>query len=122
MRGEPTKEKFSELNDVVGYIPQVNVPGYEFPFLLCDIDSIAPDLLGWRDPTNSYDFWNLIYDIPHVSERKRQQRELITNDSHVGDTDMNRSSFEISPKTAAVFAKQNARLFSIVQDWGLGKK
>ena len=44
--GEPVADRFTDVPEISGYIPQVQVAGYEFPFLLCDIDEIATDLLG----------------------------------------------------------------------------
>lgn len=114
VNGEPSPERFSSIPEVSGYIPQVSVDGYQFPFLLCDIDYISNDLLSWDDPYNSYDFWNLIYDIPEVAERKRKERELTTNNAYVGNDGVKKLTKMESVRTAAA---QNAKLLSIVQDW-----
>lgn len=31
---------FSSHPEIVAYIPQIKMPGFPFPFLACDIDSI----------------------------------------------------------------------------------
>mmetsp|Transcript_8946 Transcript_8946/g.9816 ORF Transcript_8946/g.9816 Transcript_8946/m.9816 type:complete len:380 (-) Transcript_8946:176-1315(-) len=107
--GEPTPDRFSDVPSINGYIPQVKVPGYQFPFLVCDIDTINEGLMGWKDPYNSYDFWNLIYDIPEVAEKKRQERILHADEAYVGDEGLAK---DISQKI-----KYDGQIFSIVQDW-----
>jgi hypothetical protein len=44
--------------------------GQPFPYLVCDIDDIDQGLIGWNNPTHSYDFYNLIFDVPHKSLRR----------------------------------------------------
>ena len=106
--GEPVTDRFTDVPEISGYIPQVQVAGYEFPFLLCDIDEIATDLLGWDDPYHSYDHWNLIYDIPAVAAKKREHRELTCDDAYVGD------ETEESPEDNT---SKDLYLFSTVHDW-----
>lgn len=74
---------FSSRSDLVGYIPQIkSFDTSPFPFLACDIDSIdqvrfavfdswyipsltlLKSLIGWNDASHSYDYYNLIFDIP----------------------------------------------------------
>jgi len=53
--------KFSENPEIYGYVPQVKIPGFAFPFLLCSLKDIDNDLVGWKDPDDtSYDSHNLI--------------------------------------------------------------
>lgn len=110
VEGKPTLDLFSEVPEVNGFIPQVIVNGFQFPFLLCDIDNVGDDLLSWDDPYNSYDFWNLIYDIPSVAQKKREERELTANDAYVGDHVID--TVQLSSRTI------DQKIFSIVKDWG----
>lgn len=108
--GKPTEKRFSDVPTICGFIPQVHVDGYQFPFLLCDIDSVHQDLMSWNDPYNTYDFWNLIYDIPAVAQVKRQKRELTTNDAYVDD-DEDALEEDIPEKMKI------SKLVSVVGDW-----
>uniref|UniRef100_A0A7S4IST2 Uncharacterized protein n=1 Tax=Odontella aurita TaxID=265563 RepID=A0A7S4IST2_9STRA len=49
---------------VQAYIPHVIHPAFDFPLLACDIDEMDQKLIGWNDPIHSYDFHNLIFDVP----------------------------------------------------------
>ncbi|KAL7547051.1 hypothetical protein ACHAWF_010371 [Thalassiosira exigua] len=48
------------------------------PMLVCDIDDIDVNLIGWRDPNvknvsdphRNYDDHNLIFDVPHETLRR----------------------------------------------------
>jgi hypothetical protein len=51
-------------------VPQIKRNGQPFPFLICDIDEIDQGLVGWTDPLHSYDYYNLIFDMPHKSLRR----------------------------------------------------
>ncbi len=53
-----------------GYIPSLEVDGFHFPFLACNIDDIDVRLIKWKDPNHKredahrqYDEHNLIYDV-----------------------------------------------------------
>ena len=97
--GTPTEARFSSIPDISGYIPQVNVDGFQFPFLLCNTDDIRTDLFSWDDPYNSYDYWNLIYDIPQIAQ---ETKGFDTDDANGEDE----TSYNLD------------KLFSIVKDWG----
>jgi len=38
--------------------------GIEYPLIACDIKDIDKKLIGWSEPSNGYESWNLISDIP----------------------------------------------------------
>lgn len=70
--------------ETFGYIPQLVVPGFHFPLLVCDVDGIDVKLIGWKDPNKrdrddehrSYDDHNLIFDVPNESvSRSRNKKE-----------------------------------------------
>ena len=111
--GEPAEKRFTDIPTIDGYIPQVLVGGYEFPFLLCDIDNIGKDLLGWDDPYKSYDFWNLIYDVPIVAKMKRETRSLTTDGAYVADNNEGDSD----GRGDASKKYDISRIFSIVGDF-----
>ncbi len=134
-RGDPVPDRFSDLHEVIGYVPQVYVNGYQFPFLLCDTDNLrGNDLLSWNDLDRSYDYWNLIYDVPEVAAMKRRERELETDDAYVAD------SSSVSEKPSISFSRDGEgegggeaqvemeaapggrfpeieEIFSVVKDW-----
>jgi hypothetical protein len=56
--------------ETFGYIPSLEVNGFHFPFLACDIDDIDVRLIEWKDPNHEdesahrqYDEHNLIFDV-----------------------------------------------------------
>mmetsp|Transcript_9358 Transcript_9358/g.14529 ORF Transcript_9358/g.14529 Transcript_9358/m.14529 type:complete len:216 (-) Transcript_9358:1844-2491(-) len=83
--GEATNVKFSELNDrgyeAYGYVPQVTVPGFQFPLLACDVSGLNEGLIGWNDPYEAfpYDKHNLIFDVSALVKRK--DRASISGDA-----------------------------------------
>ncbi len=64
--------EFSKLEKVNGYVPQVRVQGFTFPLLICDIDEINLGLIGWEDLEHSYDWDNMIFDVPRMREYKKK--------------------------------------------------
>jgi hypothetical protein len=65
--GKDQNIDFSSIPDIDGYVPQVQTGSYAYPLLACNIDYIDQSLIGWNDPGNSYDDYNMIFDIPHAS-------------------------------------------------------
>eukprot|EP00934_Nitzschia_sp_Nitz4_P003042 Nitzschia sp. Nitz4//scaffold174_size87051//32646//36062//NITZ4_005106-RA/size87051-snap-gene-0.111-mRNA-1//-1//CDS//3329538863//3032//frame0 len=61
---------FSSNPEIFCYVPQIKLIGHPFPFLVCDIDDIDQGLIGWNNPAHSYDYHNLIFEIPHKSLRR----------------------------------------------------
>ena len=69
-QGECQHIDFSSNPEIFAYVPQIKLPSQPFPYLVCDIDDIDQGLIGWNNPAHSYDFYNLIYDVPHKSLRR----------------------------------------------------
>ncbi len=74
-RGDPTDVGFSEVEEKLGYgifafIPQISLPQFEYPLLLCDVSKIDQNRIGWEDTVNGMDAHNLIYDIPGLADTK----------------------------------------------------
>ena len=61
---------FSSNPEIFAYVPQIKLTGQPYPYLVCDIDDIDEGLIGWSNPSHSYDYFNLIFDIPHKSLRR----------------------------------------------------
>ena len=66
--------KFSNIAELYAYVPQVKIGGFDYPFLLCDVDKIDDGYVGWNDPYNGYDHHNMIFDIPKVAQAKTISR------------------------------------------------
>jgi hypothetical protein len=52
--------------------------GHPFPYLCCDVDHFDQDLIGWNDASRSYDYYNLIFEIPHKSLRRTEKIDVNT--------------------------------------------
>jgi hypothetical protein len=100
---------FSSNPEIFAYVPQIKVGGQPFPYLVCDIDDIDQGLIGWSNSTNSYDFYNLIYDIPHKSLRRTKFIEENTENEKVNRT---RSGFEVNAR-----ASYERPIYSIVKHY-----
>jgi len=74
-QGKAIEQAFSEVLEIEGYIPNVDIPGYAFPFLMCDISGIDDELIGWRGVCE-HGFDNLIYDMPQVLRRRKSKKNL----------------------------------------------
>lgn len=59
-------------------MPQLKFGGHPFPYLCCDIDDIDQGLIGWNDASHSYDYYNLMFEIPHRSMRRTKRIEMNT--------------------------------------------
>ena len=83
-------EKFEDVKEINAYVPQIKIPGFAFPFLLCDIDNINDNHIGWCDPHTDYKNHNLVDDVSSILARH--------------DVKLDRST-------------SVARMFSIVKGW-----
>jgi hypothetical protein len=59
--------KVTHLEDIHGYIPQVKVKGFLFPFLICHITGIDEDLIGWKDKHHGYSPHSLVHDVQKIT-------------------------------------------------------
>lgn len=79
---------FSSNPEIFAYVPQVKLIGQPYPYLVCDIDDIDEGLIGWSNSAHSYDYFNLIFDVPHkslrrtpvVKKREESTREFVMNE------------------------------------------
>uniref|UniRef100_A0A7S3QEB8 CSC1/OSCA1-like cytosolic domain-containing protein n=1 Tax=Chaetoceros debilis TaxID=122233 RepID=A0A7S3QEB8_9STRA len=116
------KCRFCDLDEIKLYVPQTKIDGYMFPFLLCDVDEIDDQMIGWSDPDSDYDTHNIIFDIPQIAEKKSASRELSTDDAFVSDT--NEEHFEVvdgievvDGNGAPIVDGNDAPIFSIIKSW-----
>jgi len=100
--------RFSQIDEIHAYIPQVSIEGYLFPFLLCDVDNINEDMIGWDDPDTHYDAYNLIYDIPRLAHQKSKERTLHRLGEFVSDENRDGELDDVD---------NTAPIFSIVKSW-----
>jgi hypothetical protein len=97
-------------------VPQKVVPFYTHPLLLCDVDDIDQDLIGWNDPNRAYDYYNIIFDVPYPG-MKRHKR-LHTNTRKLGKIAEAKSYRESSDRERSVVEGDSVRpIFSVVKWW-----
>eukprot|EP00591_Stephanopyxis_turris_P014023 CAMPEP_0195533256 /NCGR_PEP_ID=MMETSP0794_2-20130614/40124_1 /TAXON_ID=515487 /ORGANISM="Stephanopyxis turris, Strain CCMP 815" /LENGTH=273 /DNA_ID=CAMNT_0040665717 /DNA_START=565 /DNA_END=1386 /DNA_ORIENTATION=+ len=111
--GEDQEIDFSCVPDISGYVPQLGVGFSAFPLLICDIDEIDSRLVGWKDKSKSYDFYNIIYDIPYEG-MKRTRNKNVTNEEikpYLGTQQIEIDNREASTRT------DTKPMFSIVKHW-----
>jgi len=76
--GDSQNIDFSCNMEIFGYVPQLKFGGHPFPYLCCDIDNIDQDLVGWNDASHSYDYYNLLFEIPHWSLGRKKTIDVNT--------------------------------------------
>lgn len=125
---EKSDLRFSDVLEINAYVPQQVVPGYIFPFLLCDVDEVDHTLIGWADPYSSYDSHNIIFDVPKILKAKMAQRKLDQNDAFASDMVQGQESMGVEvvsmdkSQSQDVFqiddtATRETPIFSIVRSW-----
>lgn len=85
--------RFSEVSEIKAYVPQVQVRGYVFPLLLCDVDGLKTEEIGWVDPyskkdENPYDKHNIIFDVTSVAAQKAKERAIYINQVYAKNKDL----------------------------------
>lgn len=91
---------------IEAFVPRVEVPGFARSFLICDVDCLKRDLIGWEAHTHTYDYYNLIYDVPYPGMKR--------------DKIVDVENYELQKRTANKYSlSQNASkpIFSIVKHW-----
>mmetsp|Transcript_29490 Transcript_29490/g.44646 ORF Transcript_29490/g.44646 Transcript_29490/m.44646 type:complete len:879 (+) Transcript_29490:123-2759(+) len=75
---EATNTSFGELSDKFGYIPQVKVGGFRFPFLACEVNA-PEEYLAFQDNNAEYPYHkhNLMYDIEWEHQEKEHLFSVI---------------------------------------------
>jgi len=71
--GTPSDMAFSDvmkMSEIFAYVPQVRVPNLPMPLLVCNVDDIDRELIGWNDPHNGVNAHNVLLDIPGLDQKK----------------------------------------------------
>ena len=89
----PNRVRFSEVSEIKAYVPQVHLGGSVFPLLLCDVDGLKTEEIGWIDPyskkdENPYDKHNIIFDITSVAAKKLKDRTVFINQAYARNKDL----------------------------------
>lgn len=92
--GQNQRVDFSSLTEKAAYVPQIKLIGRPFPYLACNIDHLDQDLIGWNDPARSYDYYNLIFDVPYPGMPRKKRIKGNTRDTRQID---DQSEFNMNP-------------------------
>lgn len=68
------------------YVPQVKIPGHIYPFLLCDVNDINKNLIGWRGfdkHGDTYEQHNMIRDVSNVIIQSKDNENHQGNQKHL---------------------------------------
>ena len=68
--GQVQNIDFSAVNEIFGYVPQIKLAEFDHPLLLCDVDEVDHDLIGYDMRNESYDRYNIIYDVPYEGMKR----------------------------------------------------
>jgi len=111
------KIDFSTVQEINAYVPQIIDPNLSFPILACDVDSIDQNLIGWNDPHRSYDFHNVLYDVPWPGmKRSRKINENTRGMTHISQhTKYQKDNREEGRDVDTLPGK--SPIFSIVKHW-----
>ena len=63
-----------DRTDILAYIPQIDIPGVNFPCFAADIEGVNDSLIGWKDSFYPYDHYNLIYE-QHGKENRPETKD-----------------------------------------------
>lgn len=63
-------ELYSNQETIQAYIPQVPHRLFPFNLLACDISNLDTRHVGWKDPTRSYEYYELYRDVEFVWKRE----------------------------------------------------
>jgi len=101
--------KFRKVTNICAYVPQVTIPGFTFPFLLCDTKDIQFDHIGWHDPHHGFDVHDLTKDVPAILAARNIKRDGKSDDglmfSIVKEWD------DQGRRAAPLLARQDTRCF-----------
>lgn len=119
--GDDQQVDYSSVPNINGYIPQLRVGSYAYPLLVCDIDDVNQNLIGWNDPGVSYDNYNMIFDVSHDSLKRstklvgstRKWGKLKDHDEYKEKSDRDELKQSLKKVTP---------IFSIVKHWSLADR
>ncbi|KAL7559514.1 hypothetical protein ACA910_010325 [Epithemia clementina (nom. ined.)] len=73
--GKVQRIDFSANPEIFAYVPQIKLPSFPFPLVACDIDDLHKELIGWADETRSYDYYNLLFDVPYEGMKRTERMD-----------------------------------------------
>jgi hypothetical protein len=68
-RGEDQHISFSNVRVIDSYIPQLSMPLFRYPLVLCNIDDIDPSLFHWQDKEHPHTHYDITRDVARVLKR-----------------------------------------------------
>ena len=79
-QGKLSEKYFSEVDEIKGYIPCIDIPGHQFPHLLCDTKNVGKDLIGWQVPdSEDINAFNVTFDLAQILRRTQSKKVLDDN-------------------------------------------
>ena len=112
--GQNQRVDFSSLPDKAAFVPQIKLINRPFPYLACDIDQLDQDLVGWNDPGRSYDYYNLIFDVPYPGMTRKKRIKGNTRDTnYIQD----QSEYSVSASERADRSTARKPIFSIIKHY-----
>eukprot|EP00527_Entomoneis_sp_CCMP2396_P005983 CAMPEP_0198140732 /NCGR_PEP_ID=MMETSP1443-20131203/3854_1 /TAXON_ID=186043 /ORGANISM="Entomoneis sp., Strain CCMP2396" /LENGTH=982 /DNA_ID=CAMNT_0043803251 /DNA_START=336 /DNA_END=3284 /DNA_ORIENTATION=- len=116
-QGQNQLVDYSSNPEIFAYVPQITLPSFAFPLLACDVDDIYQNLIGWTDEDNSYDYYNLMFDVPYDGMKrtrimkkntrgKGQIRDSVNykENSNSGGVKVGFNSVEVSDNPRPIFS------------------
>ena len=99
---------FHSVAEISAYVPQFKIGAFQYPVLACNVDNFVKTWIGWTDPSSpSYDFHNLIFDVPYEGMREKTERGVdYQNEEEVDDA---AGAVEVSLRPRPIY--------SIVKSW-----
>ena len=78
-QGKVMEDTFSEVEDIKAFIPCVDIKGFNYPHLMCDVSNVDHDLIGWN--TDGARPYNMIFDLPQVLKRTGSPKTISEDNS-----------------------------------------
>ena len=103
------KVDFSQVLGLNAYVPQISVSDINYPLIICDIDSVHPHLVGWRDARNGFDKHNMYFDLPRMGGMRRVRQ--VNEEGQPMDV-VNYDIF-----LASEGGTQSQKIFSLIKHW-----
>jgi len=63
---------YSTVPSIFAYVPQIEVPGFMFPLIACDITGIDGDHVYWRNPNRSHDYYSIVNDVADTTDNQEK--------------------------------------------------
>jgi len=74
-RGDDQGIRFSKVQSISAYIPQVSSTIFSFPLLACPVDNLDPELYDWTDPDRPHSYYDLTKDADELIGDQASNRD-----------------------------------------------